>query len=415
MSTSKHSIGRSEFYAMLACGLGIPLVALILFIIIGAHDLMGDEGAHLTQIENLRQWALQGTPFVPVHPAIPGYHAMIAAASLLIGTSSVPIDRGLSLLFALIALPVVFSIMRKLGADRFTSCLTMLQFFLLPVAFPFLFLLYTDAMSVLVVLLCFHEALAKRHMTSGLLGIASIAVRQNNIFWVFFVALLVMNREWAGWNRKTILSWVRTCWPYLLTPLALGSFILWNGDIALADQGSHPGFTFHFGNIYFFFGLIVLLYFPLLLSVYPRVAKHVARYWKIVLPAGFVAFVFYMLTFFNTHSYNNDLWWIRNNILHFFFQSPDYKALYFVAVALGVFLLLCVPMRKRMFHVLYPVSALYLASSWLIDPRYHLIPLILFLLLRKPERRSTEIVLLVWFALTSAWLFWAAANGRFLP
>ncbi|HEY0178878.1 MAG TPA: hypothetical protein VGC30_04490, partial [Dokdonella sp.] len=62
---------------------------------------------------------------------------------------------------------------------------------------------------------------------------------------------------------------------------------------------------------------------------------------------------------------------------------------------------------------LYPFAALFLAASWLIEQRYALIPLTLWLAFREPRSRRVECAtLLLWLAL-AVYVFQGFTAGRF--
>ena len=64
---------------------------------------------------------------------------------------------------------------------------------------------------------------------------------------------------------------------------------------------------------------------------------------------------------------------------------------------------------------LYPFAALFLAASWLIEQRYALVPLVLWLAFREHRGRAIEVATVaLWLAL-AVWLFQRHDCRSFLP
>jgi hypothetical protein len=122
-----------------------------------------------------------------------------------------------------------------------------------------------------------------------------------------------------------------------------------------------------------------------------------------------------MVTYVNTHPYNFDPWWLRNRVVLLSSSAPYWKALFFVPILHQILVFAVTPLWWRSLYLLYPVTLICLASSWMIEPRYYITPLLLFLLFRKPESEQAETDLLVWNACIGLGLFYGAWQGLFLP
>src|SRR5262249_37910206 len=66
----------------------------------------------------------------------------------------------------------------------------------------------------------------------------------------------------------------------------------------------------------------------------------------------------------------------------FFSATIGRKLLFFVPMALSGLCLWVIPLRRH-WWLLYPFTVLYLLPSWLVEPRYYLVSLSLFLLVRE--------------------------------
>src|SRR5260370_1213118 len=110
-------------------------------------ELLGDEQHHYERIQAFRDGS------VPAHPAscLHSYHAFVAFLSSLTDIDSIEGTRLLSLAAGLLCVPLAFEIVRRLDPEG--ASLTTAQFFFLPILLPFFFLLYTDSLGLLFVLL----------------------------------------------------------------------------------------------------------------------------------------------------------------------------------------------------------------------------------------------------------------------
>ena len=71
-------------------------------------------------------------------------------------------------------------------------------------------------------------------------------------------------------------------------------------------------------------------------------------------------------------------------------HGPALRALVGAVVALAACGLAFTRLRPAAAYWLYPVAALFLAASWLIEQRYALVPLVLWLAFREHRGRAIE-------------------------
>jgi hypothetical protein len=79
----------------------------------------------------------------------------------------------------------------------------------------------------------------------------------------------------------------------------------------------------------------------------------------------------------------------------------------------GLLALILMPLSRRSYALVYPFTFLSVAASWLIEPRYYLVPLTLLMLMRKQEHWLTEYVLLAYWLVLSMLLLTGLKHGEF--
>src|SRR5262249_22230998 len=144
------------------------------------------------------EWAHYGQILAFVHgnygssevlTMVPGYHLVVTGVARIAHDSSLGLARLVTMAFALLAIPAFVGIRRRVAPDHDPLAPT-LAFAFFPIYFPFCFLVYTDVPSVCLVLWALERSLARRDVTAGALGLASMLVRQTNVVWVAFLAML---------------------------------------------------------------------------------------------------------------------------------------------------------------------------------------------------------------------------------
>ena len=178
----------------------------------------------------------------------------------------------------------------------------------------------------------------------------------------------------------------------------------------------HPDFSLHAGNVYFALFLCGVL-FPLhvITGLKSAAIAITERRWLAVLVIA--VFALYWWSFRNDHPFNQVTapLWLHNYIVQRCAESVAWKA----ALGLIAVAVMCGLAGTRLHSIgraaFYGLSALALAAFWMIEPRYALIPLSLWLALR--ERCDAKIegpTTVLWMALTGCVCF-GAFSGTFLP
>lgn len=161
-------------------------------------------------------------------------------------------------------------------SDLAKILLTSISITLLPPLFFFNSLYYTDAGSLLFILLTYLFATTEWHLTASIFGLISILFRQTNIVWVFYVAYRVMlgtfeeyhvtpvDQQQQGssvsrcyhnflYNKKLILNLIKRGLPYATVGLLFIAFVVINKGIVLGDKEAHQP-RLHFAQILYFLG-----------------------------------------------------------------------------------------------------------------------------------------------------------------
>jgi alpha-1,2-glucosyltransferase len=350
------------------------------------RSTLEDEIAHLPQIE---RFCRGDFTLIPDLTTIPGYHAVLATIATILGTHSLEAMRTVNVAIAMATIGVTASLLRavrgRLPAHR------LLQSAFFPIAFPYYFLVYTDVFALLLVLVALRLALADRHRTAALVGIASMLVRQTDVVWVAMLPVLayVVRRGRLPLPRDggTLL---RSGWLYAVGIAGFAAFVSWNGGVALGDVGSHPAFTVHTGNVYFFLLLYALFFAPGIAARLRASATSLREPFVMLAFAALLAT--YLLAYATDHPYNNfrPEFFLRNRILMAIAASPALKVAVFVPIALAALDLGTTAAAQPAIAVVAACTVLVLVPSWLVEHRYDIIPFALLLLFRRDDGPAVE-------------------------
>mgnify|MGYP001815761553 CR=1 FL=1 len=384
--------------------LGFALIAIAAFVAFQDSPLLEDELVHYPQIVTFARGYSRLDPRLTT---IPGYHALLGAIAWAVGALSPTAIRLFNFVVGLGALAVFHSVAKALHARNPATVTLQLAF--LPIAFPLLFLIYTDITSLFFVLLMVLSAVKKRPRRAGLFGLLACLVRQTNVVWVVFVLLWSYVEE-NGWTWAPARESLRKYWVFLLTLLFFVAFVILNRGVALGDQGAHPVSALHLGNVFFLLFLSFFLFLPIFWARRSEALRLLrsGRSW-LGLVVLFAAFWF---GFAVDHPYNVQ-WgerFMRNALLIFVSSSWIWKLGFFVPVALAALSLGVVRLRSHWWLV-YPFTVVFLVPAWLIEQRYYLIPLTLFLLARMPLDDFVERTQVAWFFALSLAVFIVVERG----
>lgn len=351
---------------------------------------IADEGAHLQQI----QMFIKGDYHViDILTVFPMYHAFMATISF--GITSIVGLRIINLIVLVLFSVFCFNFILK---DKFRTIQTML----FPTIFLFYFIIYTDIFSMCIVLIAYLFLIKEKYWSSAFFLLAASLVRQNNIIWAGFFILYVLIKYFAlipNFKNSISIS-IKKLLPIILSVVAFAIIVLVSGKLVQGDTEHHQ-IGFYTGNILLFLFVVAIAYLPLL-----NINKIKEKLKDILIWFGFLLLLIAVMTFKNTHKYNNvpGLWFnmllmnVDNNFL--------IKIVFFIICFIGLLLLSTIEFKDKKNYLLYVGTFVYLGASALIEPRYSTIPLIFINLFRIQEINKKEKILFVyWLLLAIAFFF----------
>lgn len=396
----------------------IFLIHLIAFVLIKDHGLMMDEHHNYRQIMRFATGDFRIDPDLTV---VPGYHLFMSVFPRLFGVDwemyylYVPLARGTSLFFSLATVPLFYAAARRL--DQQSALIKTLQYSVFPLLSVYFFLIYTDAFSILFIILTLLFLLKHRYPASGLAASVSVMIRQNNIVWLIFFCLLAYLHRWGNRvDRHTITEHMKRTSTYGIGILFFVVFLILNkGLVAGSQSRQYVQFTLTKPQDVF---LALFLYSVLFLpSIVPALKGSIRtvwkyKYWAMLAPLAYPLYYVYMV---NDHPMNQGTFFLHNLWAVVFSANPVMKFLLFVINLCAVVALLSVRMYRSYYYLLYPFAILFLWPIGFIEHRYTIIPFTLYLLFRKTGSTTSEMVQLFFFFILSVYFYFGMFTWRFFP
>lgn len=394
---------------LVAAALGTLYVLAAVFASAGAQ--MGDEVVHFQQIDLFRVGDLHIVDaFLTV---IPGYHLVVAGVLRLTGADSLGAARLVNAAFGLFAIGGFFALRR--AANPASAGLATAQFAVLPILAPFFFLVYTDVLSLALVLWATVASMRGRHVASALILLCALGVRQTNVVWTLLLMATTASSVHAERPQRPWVMWMRPLLPYCLPVAAFLAFWCWNGSISLSKTQAilHPDFSLHIGNASLALFLVGAL-FPLHAALALRdFAAAVARR-RALLLVPLIAFVAVCWLFHVDHVYNfaDPAVFVRNALLLAVDRSPIWRVVFGLIASIGACVLVTTRLRPAFAAWLYPISLAALSAAWLIDQRYALVPLSLWLAFREHREPMVEWITLEFWLVLAVYCVCVVLDGR---
>lgn len=378
--------------------LGYVVLTFICYALIATNPIVNDEPEHWPQIALFIdfQWS-----FYPSLTMIPGYHALVAFWCLVTGWETPASARFFTLLLSLLSVALFYRLACRL--DNEGNVVRALQYAFQPILFPFFFLIYTDSTSVMCVLLALLLSQQRLYFLAGVACLAACLIRQHNIIWVGFVMAYCHLNNYS-WRLDSWRAFFCHYWMHLATCVLFVIFVVINGGIALGDVDAHkPGF--YTTNIFFALFVVAVLFFPVFVARWRVILDNLRK----PLTLGVLALLFpiFWLTFKVDHYYNTTMWdyFIRNGLLMLFASTWYWKLTLYAFVVFACLGLQATPLISRFAWLLYPATVAALLPIWLVEQRYYLIPLALFLALRKRLSSQVELIQLGYFIALALLIF----------
>jgi alpha-1,2-glucosyltransferase len=382
----------------------------------GLHEyFVLDESQVYGQVELFlqRRWELLQWPGdkYPAAAMFPGFQAVLSMIATLTGFSSVAMVRIYAFGFSLLYTVVVYLLARQF-VDREIAVIRTAQAYMLPILFPFHFLMYTDTFSQLVILSAFLAFLRGRYNLGGVLMVLALLVRQTNIMFLVFLWCFTAINEY-GFRPQLMELWrhMQRCWLLVLAMIAFVAFILIHGRVGLDDPTNHPLILSH-GNLAFSLVVVAILFLPVHLQNLPQVGRWMRTHWLVALALIGLALVVGQ-TYSPLHFWNKNPGFLRNELLHLLTLNWQWRMVFAITMVWALFSVTVTPLVRQTAVLIYPFWFLRLLPAVLVEPRYYISSITLFLLLRKADKPPMELALWAWFAVLSAGLNHAITTIEF--
>jgi alpha-1,2-glucosyltransferase len=392
------------------------IVVLWLGLLLATIQFMRHSPLRVDEGGNFRQMQLFAAGHYELDHAlsmIPGYHLVIAQVLRLLHSESSTLVRLLNVFLGIGCVALFAKSYRLLAEDH--GIQRVVQFAMFPTIYPFYYMIYTEIPSLILILAGLYLSLLRRHVLAAVVLTISLTVRQNNVIWLVAVPALIWLRQTnLEVSRGNLWAFVRQYW--LLAPglLAFAAFVYINGGVATGDRPMHP-LVLSSGNVFFALFLYCLMFFPVVIARtrdnvrFTLGQRHIGLYL-----IGF--FALYIFTFVNTHPYNQLLepdFFLHNAVVMTVTSNLWLKSLFFLPILLAS-LDLARSMHERPLLVpLALASIAFLVPSWMIEPRYSVIPFALLLLLRPSGPPRAELLTTLLCCVMSIGVVYGIRSGLF--
>ena len=167
----------------------ILIIHILAFFFLNRNTLYSDEYIHYDQINRFLTGKLTLHPGLTI---IPTFHIVIAFFGNIFSQSSITAIRFIVFILDSLSLFIFYLVAKTINSEN--SLLKTLQFYFLPIIYPFFFIIYTDIFSLSLLLISTYYVLKNKNFLSFVFAFLSILVRQNNIVWYCFIFFLIYIR-----------------------------------------------------------------------------------------------------------------------------------------------------------------------------------------------------------------------------
>ncbi|QBM86532.1 alpha-1,2-glucosyltransferase [Metschnikowia aff. pulcherrima] len=339
--------------------------------------------------------------------------------------------RSLNLVAGAVALPLVLSLVKSANFWK-------INVVSLPILFTYYFLFYTDAWSTVLVVACTLMVIRHRNLqgaiVANLLGFASLWFRQTNIAWIAFTGLLMVDirrkkhpRFWKdafSFIAQALRDWYLLI-PFALNGLVFAAFVKINGGITFGDKENHQ-MSLHVVQIFYCLTFMTFITAPVwvgkaTLRSYTKFAISGNKYMNAV--ATFLAYVIIRYVIQNytvVHPFlladnRHYTFYIYRKILSRPYAEFLLVPVYHFSVWLVAYLLIMTSTKSTLsFSPLlllgfFVSMAITLVPSPLFEPRYYIVPLVLFRIFICPApgltRNQRHMCEFLWYTLINMVFF----------
>ncbi len=386
----------------------ILIIHLLAYFLIKDHGLMVDEKWHYAQIVEFTRHNYALNPGLAM---LPGYHFVIAGVALLVNASSVPAIRFISLFFNLITIPVFYFIAKKI--DYKSALVKTVQYSFFPILFPFYTLIYTDFFSLTLILLAVYFIFRKRYNIAGLILSVDVLVRQNNLIWLVFFNIYIYLKTYGFVFRLQYLNnHMKNTMSFILGPIIFDIFLMIFHRVSVGEQTLVYATAVVPNNLFIMLFMFLIIFLPLNISL----IKQFIVYWRkkiIFLLPVLLAFFPFSKYFRVENPYNLNTFFLHNWLFVYFTSGTYQKLIFFVILILTVMLIRIIKLHSKEDYLLYLFTIIFFIPLWFIDVRYYMVPLSLFILFKKNQKKSIEIFTAVYFILLSAICYYGIFTWKF--
>lgn len=381
-----------------------------------ANQTFHDESFHMPQI--LAYLKHQYLHLEKSLTMIPGYHFLVATISHLFGWDTVNQIRNASILLSLPAIAVFFLLARSLG-HRSPVVSTSL-FYFSPIFFPFFYVLYTDVPSLLFVLLGMWALHKRYYSAAAVIFFLSMLLRQTNVIWLVMAWGIALFYEWSTVRYRYDLyryglALINAGLKTFLFPvfcLAFLLFVYFNGGVAIGDSTAHKLDRVYVTQVYFWLLTVFVLFLPLHIKNIPAILRLLKERSELILLCS-ALLVLYMATFWAEHGYNYFDFFLRNRVVQWMRADELHRLVLFFPMLWAFLSLVVTPLREKRFYLLYPFTVLSLIPHSLVDQRYFMESIALFILFKKDDSHWVNVFTLAIYLPIIAFLYFGISQIRF--
>lgn len=348
--------------------------------------------------------------------------------------------RGLNLLGGVVVLPWALSVLR-------TGNFWKINIVALPLLYTYYFLFYTDVWSAILVVMAFVAVVARGDFSGALvanvIGFASLWFRQTNIVWLILTGVVLVDRRKrqcagmvaniTGFIGQAVGDW-RLLVPYAANAIAFAIFIVVNGGITFGDKENHA-VSLHLLQVFYCGAFLAFFTLPLWLSrgtlmAYFRFAVLGRRGGNLLVTfASFAAINFIINNFSVVHPFlladnRHYTFYIYRKVLSKswapFVVVPVYHfslwvVYYLLSESSAISTLSLHPLSMVAF---LGATAVTLIPSPLFEPRYFIVPLVLFRMFSVPHnehltRTECHLLEFIWCMFINSCFFIVFFNYEF--
>src|SRR3989338_6209663 len=386
----------------------IFIIHFLAYFLIKDRGLMIYENLHYSQIVGFIR---QNYALSPGLAMLPGYHFVIAAIAQVVNASSVPAIRAISLLLNLISIPVFYMIARII--DYKSAIIKTVQYSFFPILFPFFALIYTDFLSLTLIIIAVYFIFRKKYHPAGIILSLDVLVRQNNLIWLVFLNIYIYLKTYGLVLRGRYLNdHMKNTMTFILGPIIFDIFLMVYHRVSVCEQTLVYATAVVPNNLFIMLFMSLIIFLPVNISL----IKKFIVYWrkKIFLLAPLVILFFPFNHYFRVENPYNLNTFFLHNLLFVYFTSGIYqKLIFFVILILAVMFVRMIKLHHKEDYLFYLFTVIFFIPLWFIDIRYYMTPLSLFMLFRKSRTQSVEIITSVYFILLSAICYFGIYTWKF--